>query len=160
MSASSRRLPDRAVDVADIARRCRIIVRKRALASATVALVPIPGLDMVADYALLARMIERINREFELTPEQIDELDSRTRMRVYRSISGIGGSMVGQAVTRALLIRLLQAAGVRLASRSIARVVPLAGQAVSASLAFAAVHYVGERHVRDCLRVRRALRID
>ena len=59
-------LPASARDVDGIARRCRGIVRTRAVASATVALVPIPGLDLVADVALLARMIERINCEFGL----------------------------------------------------------------------------------------------
>lgn len=146
-------LPDSARDVAIIARRCRGIVRTRAVASATVAMVPIPGLDMVADVALLARMIERINHEFGLSPQQIERLDSSTRMLLYRSITGFGTSMVGKAVTRALVIQVLQKVGVRLASRSVARLVPLAGQAVSATLSFTAVRYVGERHVRDCLRV-------
>lgn len=146
-------LPDTARDVAGIARRCRGIVRIRAVASATVALVPIPGLDMVADVALLARMIERVNHEFGLSPQQIERLDSSRRILLYRSITGFGTSMVGKAVTRALVIQVLQKLGVRLATRSIARMVPLAGQAVSATLSFAAVRYVGERHVRECLRV-------
>ena len=153
-------LPALEEDVAGIARRCRIIVRTRAVASATVALVPIPGIDMVADVALFTRMIERINHEFGLTPKQIEHLDSRTRILLYRSISDFGASMVGKAITRALVMRVLQSIGVRLASRSVTRFVPLAGQAVSASLSFVAVRYVGERHVLDCMRVLEAVAIE
>jgi hypothetical protein len=68
--------------------------------------------------------------------------------------------MVGKAITGALVMRVLQTIGVRLASRSVARFVPLAGQAVSASLSFVAVRYVGERHVLDCMRVLEAVAID
>lgn len=140
-------------DAAEIAIRCRGIVRARAVASATVALMPVPGLDVVADFALLTRMVERINREFGLTPEQIDQLDPHTRLLLCQSIAGLGTSMVGKAITGALVMRALQAIGVRIASRNLARYIPLAGQAFSAGLSFAAVRYVGDRHVRDCLRV-------
>lgn len=140
-------------DAAEVAQRCRGIVRARAVASATVALVPIPGFELVADVALLVRMIERINREFGLTPKQVGQLDSRTRILLDRSITDLGAPMIGKAITGALVMRALQAAGVRLASRSVSRYVPLAGQVFSAGLSFAAVRYVGERHVRDCLRV-------
>lgn len=140
-------------DIAEIAQRCRRIVRSRALASATVALVPIPGLDIVADVALLAKMIERINDEFGLTPQQIAQLDPGTRRRVYRSIASFGASMAGKAITGVIVMGVLQAVGVRLTSARVARYIPLAGQAVSASLSFSTVRLVGERHVRDCLRV-------
>ena len=152
--------PRLARDIAGIAKRCQSIVRTRAVASATVALVPIPGLDLVADVALLARMIERINQEFGLSAQQIERLDSRTKVLLYRSIAGFGTSMVGKAVTRALLIQVLQTVAIRIASRSVARFVPLAGQAVSATLSFTAVRYVGERHVRDCLRVLQSVAIE
>jgi len=146
-------LRDSAHDVADTVRRCLGIVRTRAAFSATVALAPIPGLDMVADVALIARMIERINNEFGLSPEQIERLDSNTRTLLSRSITGYGTSMVGKALSRALVMQVLQRVGVRVAGRSVARFVPLAGQAVSATLSFAMVRYVGESHVRDCLNV-------
>jgi hypothetical protein len=33
------------------------------------------------------------------------------------------------------------------------RYVPLAGQAMAATLSFAAIKYLGERHIRDCVMV-------
>lgn len=38
-------------------------------------------------------------------------------------------------------------------TRQLAKYVPLAGQAVSATLGYASLRYLGEQHLRDCVRV-------
>jgi len=136
-----------------VVRRCRKMVTGRALASAGAVLVPLPGLDLAADVALLTQLIPAINREFGLTPDQIERLSPRAKVLVYRAIVAFGGAMVGRVITRDLILRALAAVGMRVTTKTAARLVPIAGQAVAAGLSFTAMRLVGTSHIRDCRRV-------
>ncbi len=129
------------------------MVTRRALASAGAVLVPLPGLDLAADVALLTQLIPAINREFGLTPDQIERLSPHAKVLVYKAIVAFGGAMVGRVITRDLVLRTLAAVGMRITAKSAARFVPIAGQAVSAGLSYTAMRFVGTAHVRDCRRV-------
>ena len=61
--------------------------------------------------------------------------------------------LVGRVVTRELVIKLLKTVGVRLTAKQAAKAVPFAGQVVAASLSFAALKYLGDRHIEDCVQV-------
>jgi hypothetical protein len=65
----------------------------------------------------------------------------------------VGALLVGRLVTRDLLITLAKHAGMRLTAKQATKYVPLAGQAVSAMLGYAALRALGEHHIRDCVRV-------
>ena len=151
------RLPRSHGELDAVARRCRAMVSKRALASAGAVLVPLPGADIAADIALLTELIPAINREFGLTPDQIGALSPRMKALVYKAIVAFGGAMVGRLVTRELVMHALLKVGVRVTTKTAARLVPIAGQAVSAGLSYSAMRFVGESHVRDCRRVIEAL---
>ena len=43
--------------------------------------------------------------------------------------------------------------GLRLSTKQAAKYVPLAGQAIAATLGYATLRYLGEQHLRDCIRV-------
>ncbi len=47
---------------------CKAMVKKRALASGTMTLLPVPGVDIAADVGLLLELLPAINRQFGLTP--------------------------------------------------------------------------------------------
>jgi hypothetical protein len=151
------RLPRSAGELDAARRRCRAMVSRRALVSAGAVLVPLPGVDIAADVALLTELIPAINREFGLTPDQIDALSPRMKALVYKAIVAFGGAMVGRLVTRELVMQALMKVGVRVTTKTAARLVPIAGQAVSAGLSYSAMRFVGESHVRDCARVIEAL---
>jgi len=139
--------------------RARAMVTRRALVSAGAVLVPIPvpGLDIAADVALLTQLIPALNREFGLTPEQIEGLNPATKVLVYKAIVAFGGAMVGRLVTRELVLQALVKAGMRVTTKTAARLVPVAGQAVSAGLSYGAMRFVGSAHIRDCARVVEAI---
>jgi hypothetical protein len=61
--------------------------------------------------------------------------------------------MVGRLITRDLILQSLAVVGMRITTKTAARFVPIAGQAVSAGLSYAAMRLVGESHIRDCRRV-------
>ena len=141
----------REIDV--LRRKCRRLVTRRAAMSAGAAAVPIPGLDVAADIALLMRLIEEINTEFGLTPEQIGRLQPKSRVIVSRAIVGVGGTVVGKVVTREMVGVLLKKAGVNAAVKYSAKMVPVAGQLASAAIGFAAFRVIGYQHVEACARV-------
>ncbi len=142
-----------------VAERCRKRVTRGAALAAGVAIVPLPGIDWVADVGLLMRLLPQINAEFGLSPAQIEQLAPDRRLVVYKAISSAGGLLVGKIVTRELALRLVQMVGVRLTAQQAAKYVPLAGQAVSAVLTFTALKFVCEQHIQQCLAVARQLQL-
>ena len=134
------------------ARSRRRLTRTAAVASAA-SIIPLPGIDIAVDAAALIRLIPEINREFGLTPEQIEQLSPNKQLVIYKAIVAVGGAMIGKLITREIVIEALKAVGVRLTVKQAAKYVPLAGQALSVAIGFAAMQYVGRQHIRECARV-------
>ncbi len=142
--------------IAAIQRSRRLIGRKALLAAAASA-VPLPGLDWAADAALLSRLIPQISAEFGLSVTQIEHLAPQKRERIQKAASTVGALLVGRLITRDLLIALARHAGVRLSAKQATKYVPIAGQAISAALGYAALRALGELHIKDCVRVAKAV---
>lgn len=128
------------------------LTRTAAMASAA-SIIPLPGIDIAVDAAALIRLIPEINREFGLTPQQIEQLSPNKQLIVYKAIVAVGGAMIGKLITREIVIEALKAVGIRLTVKQAAKYVPLAGQALSVAIGFAAMQYVGRQHIRECARV-------
>jgi len=150
-------LPVSSDDIERVRERCRAVVRKRAAISAGVSVIPLPGVDVVADLSSFAVMVEEINQAFGLSPDQIEQLQPRMRIAAYQAVAALGGTLVGKLVTKELVLKLLRKSGARLAARSAARIVPLAGQVASAAIGFALFRQMGYQHVDACTRVARAV---
>ena len=148
-------LPVSSDDIERVRERCRGLVRKRAAISAGVSAIPVPGVDIVADLSSFAVMVEEINRAFGLSPEQIEQLQPRMRIATYQAVAAIGSTLVGKIVTRELVLKLLRKSGAKLAAKSAAKIVPLAGQVASAAIGFALFRQMGYQHVEACTRVAR-----
>lgn len=133
--------------------RSRQLLQKRALVAGIAGAVPLPGLDWAVDAAMLARLLPKINAEFGLTPQQIDKLDSKEKERVQKAIAMAGSVIIGRVVTRDLILRFARAVGLRLTTAQVSKYVPIAGQLVSGALGYAALRYLGEQHIRDCVKV-------
>ena len=150
-------VPETPQDIEAVARQCRRLVNRRAALAAGVAAVPLPGVDLVTDIAVLMRLIPQINQAFGLTDEQVERLSPERRMVVYKAISAGGSLLVGRLVTRELLMLMLKLVGVRLSAQQVAKYVPVAGQVVSAALTFSALKFVCEQHIKQCIEVSRQL---
>lgn len=140
----------------DAVRRSRRLLNRRALVGAAASTVPVPGLDWAVDAALLSRLVPAINAEFGLTPAQLDGLPAHKREQVQKALAMVGSVLVGKFVTRDLVLRMAQAAGKRLTIGQAARYVPVAGQVISAVMGYTALRYLGEEHIKDCVRVAQA----
>ena len=132
---------------------CRKLLNRRAMVAAAASAVPVPGLDWAVDAALLSRLVPEINAQFGLTPEQLDKLPHHKREQAQKAIGAIGSMLIGKFITRDLVVRAAKTVGLRLTAGQVVRYVPLAGQAVSALLGYTAIRYLGEAHIKDCVRV-------
>ena len=133
--------------------RSRKLLQKRAMFAAVASAVPVPGLDWAVDAALLSKLIPAINKEFGLAPEQIDQLDPKKREQVEKAVAMVGSVLVGKFISRDLIIKAGTKIGTRMATKQLAKYIPLAGQLVAASVGYAAIRYFGEEHMKDCIRV-------
>ncbi|HXD42184.1 MAG TPA: hypothetical protein VN649_16585 [Ramlibacter sp.] len=143
----------------DAVRRSRKLLNRRALVGAVASTVPVPGLDWAVDAALLTRLVPAINAEFGLTPAQLDKLPDHKREQVQKALAMVGSVLVGKFITRDLVMRMAQTLGKRLTAVQAAKYVPLAGQAVSAIMGYTALRYLGEEHIKDCVRVAEAAQL-
>jgi len=126
------------------------MVTKRALASAGVAVVPIPGADLVADIGILTNLLPAISERFGLREEQIRKMDPSRAQQVLVIASSLGNNVIGRAVTKRMVVALLRRMGVRVATGSVAKYVPFIGSAVAATISFGAMKLAGNAHIDDC----------
>jgi uncharacterized protein (DUF697 family) len=136
-----------------VVRDCRSLLHRRAMVGAVASAVPVPGLDWAVDAALLSRLVPAINERFGLTPEQLEQLPAHQRDNVHKALATIGSMLVGKFITRDLVLRFAARVGMRLTAKQATKYVPLAGQAVSALMGYTAIRYLGEEHIKDCVRV-------
>jgi uncharacterized protein (DUF697 family) len=133
--------------------RSRKLLNKRAMVAAAASAMPVPGLDWAVDAAMLSQLIPEINKEFGLTPQQLDKLDPKKRDQVQKAVTLVGSVLIGKLISRDLVIKAATKIGMRLTTKQLAKYVPFAGQIVSAAVGYAAIRYLGEEHMKDCIRV-------
>ena len=147
-------------DMQAAVKRSRKMLHKRALLAGAVSAVPIPGLDWAVDAAMLSKLIPEINREFGLTPEQLDRLNPKKREQVQKAVTLVGSVLIGKLISKDLVIKAATTIGMRLTTKQLAKYVPFAGQIVAATVGYAAIRYLGEEHMKDCIRVAREAQLD
>ena len=141
-------------------KRSRKLLNKRAMVAAAASAVPVPGLDWMVDAAMLSKLIPEINKEFGLTPQQLDQLEPKKRDQVQKAVTMVGSVLIGKFISRDLVIKAATKIGVRLTTKQVAKYVPLAGQVISAAVGYAAIRYFGEEHMKDCIRVAQQAQLD
>ena len=134
-------------------KECRAMARRRAALAAATSLIPIPGIDLATDLALMTRLINRINEHFGLSEEQIGRLSSQRQALVYRLLAGAGGTLAARLTTPVLIGRIVRIVGLRLTTMQAARLVPIAGQVVAAGIGYWSVNTVAMRHIAHCERI-------
>lgn len=140
-----------------VRRECRSLVTKRSLMSAGIAVVPLPGADVVADVGLLTTLLPKISERFELDHEQVEKLEPHLAQQVLVVASGLGNNVIGRMVTKRLVLTLLRRVGVRVSTASVAKYVPVLGSVLAAGISFGAMKLVGNAHIEDCYQTAKTL---
>ena len=144
----------------DAVKRSRKLLHKRALLAGAVSAVPVPGLDWAVDAAMLSKLIPEINKEFGLTPQQLDSLNPKKREQVQKAVTMVGSVLIGKLISRDLVLAAATKIGMRLTTKQLAKYVPFAGQIIAATVGYAAIRYLGEEHMKDCIRVAQQAQLD
>ena len=153
VTAPDDRVPVSGAAIETTRTQCLALVKKRAAMSAAVAAVPVPGLDLLADITGFAALVDQINAEFGLTQKQIERLHPRLRVIAYKAAASVGGMLVGKLVTRGAVARLFRVVAGRMAVKTTAKMVPLAGQIASAAIGYTLFKRMGAQHVEACVKV-------
>ncbi|ALC89258.1 hypothetical protein AM500_05260 [Bacillus sp. FJAT-18017] len=132
---------------------CRKMVKKRAALSAAGAVVPVPGVDVGVDIAIMMELLNSINKKFGLSSEQVDQLDAETKGRLLVILSSLATDVAGKVISRDIVIQLLK----KIAGRKIVvqggKYIPFVGQAMAAGISYAAMVYLGNSHIDECYEV-------
>ena len=139
------------------ARACRQLVRRQALKAAGVSALPVLGVDMVFNTRLLMSTVDRINRAYGLSPEQIAELPAAQRTKVDELALKVGSYLIGRVATQAGVIAALRAVGLRVGAQQASKAAPVVGLAVSGALSGWLFMRLCNRHIVHCEQVRAAL---
>ena len=134
----------------DLRRECRSVARRRALLAAASSLIPLPGIDLATDLAVMSHLVRRIETAFGLDAAQIAQLSAPRQVFLHNLLARAGGTLASRLTTPALLGHILRLSGLRLSVMEVTRLVPVAGQVVAASIGYWAVMTVATRHIVRC----------
>ena len=148
-------LSDSQQHIETVREQCRRMVRRRAAIAAGVGAVPIPGVDVLSDMTMFARLVQDVNHAFGLDAEQIDKLAPHYKQVAWKAAlgAGVGGGMVGKLITRKLVLGMFKKVAGKMVTKSVARFVPLAGQVAAAAIGFSVFRRLGYEHVEACSKV-------
>ena len=145
--------PENMEELERVKQECLQLVNKRAVLSGAAAVVPLPGIDISADIAIMVELLTEINRRFGLSEEQLSRMDLERQKVLLVIISSVGNELAGRTVSASMVRSLLKRISNRVVAKQVSRLVPLAGQAVSAGVSFAAMRYLGRNHVEQCYQI-------
>lgn len=129
--------------------RAEELVKKKALWSSTVSIVPIPGLDFGVDLKLMKDIIEDINKIYGLDHKQVNKMNNDLKERVLVAASIQGSQFIGRTVSKALLKIVIRDVAKRTAAKQ-TKWFPVVGQAISASISYYFMKKMGEEHIQKC----------
>lgn len=132
---------------------CKKLSTKRAFVSALGGAVPLPGVDIAADITILLNILPKISKKFGLSTEQIDEMDDQARLLVFNAIKAVGAELIGRAITKDVLIAILKRMGIKIATRQVAKYIPVIGTLISAGISYGSMKIVTNMHINQCYRV-------
>ncbi len=148
-------LPKTEEELQERIRRSKKLVTKRALVSAGASLVPIPGINVTIDISLMATILNAVNAEFGLDPKEISALPTAQRLEIFSCITAVGSAWAGKVITVQLVMSVLKKVSVQMTAVQVTKWIPILGQAASAGISFAAMKFIGNRHIRDCIEIAR-----
>lgn len=148
-------------DLEKIRTQCKNMVSKKALLSAGAAVIPIPGVDVSTDVAILLQLLPRINQCFGLSAEQIEQLSPELKKIVVVGSANFGVGLLGKVITPQLVLQLLQKLGMKkLAGKYATKYVPLIGSVVASGISYIVLRKVGNQHIDECFEIAKRIHLE
>lgn len=133
------------------------LLRRRAPLAALAAMVPVAGLDVLAEARLLGRLLPEITERFGLTPGQLRDMPTAQRERAAWQLHQHRPGFCGQVPRQLLLRRNLGGQIPRLLATQVAKFIPLGGSAVAGWLGYDVVARIARDYIEQCRQVARAV---
>lgn len=149
-------LPTTNDEIANRRERAEALIRKKAILSSSVSIVPITGLDFGVDLKLMRDIIEDINKIYGVDHKQVNNLGDDVKERIYTAAAIQGSQFVGRKVSSALLKVVIRDVAKRTAAKQ-TKWFPIVGQAISASISYYFMKKIGQDHVEKCEKVIRSI---
>ncbi|MBF7019017.1 DUF697 domain-containing protein [Staphylococcus sp. 18_1_E_LY] len=149
-------LPTTNDEIANRRERAEALIRKKAILSSSVSIVPIPGLDFGVDLKLMRDIIEDINKIYGVDHKQVNNLGDDVKERIYTAAAIQGSQFVGRKVSSTLLKVVIRDVAKRTAAKQ-TKWFPIVGQAISASISYYFMKKIGQDHVEKCEKVIRSI---
>lgn len=135
------------LDLDKIKRDCEALVNEKAKISAGAAIIPIPLVDLVVDGTLLTHLLPEISQRFGLIEQnQAMNLDSDTASHFKDRAMSFAGLMF----TRGLVRKTISGFGGRLVAQHVTKLVPFGGQLVSATMGYLIFKKIAADHINEC----------
>ncbi|NHC62910.1 hypothetical protein [Paenalcaligenes suwonensis] len=133
---------------------CRKLVSQRALISAAAAVVPIPGLDVSTDVALLLQILPQINEKFGLSAQQVEELSPELKKIMVVGGANFSIGLLGKVITPQRVLSLLKSMGMKsLATKYGGKYIPVLGSVAASGLSYVILRRVGHKHIDECFHI-------
>ena len=133
-----------------LATGCFAMARWRAALAGLSSLVPVPGLGLAIDVALLMSIIEEINRRYGLSARQVEALASNRKAVVFQMTKSAGGFFATRIAASQTFALILSRAGLRLGIAEAARFAPVIGQIAAALIAYFTLIRLAKKHIAQC----------
>jgi uncharacterized protein (DUF697 family) len=140
-----------------VRQECRRIVRRRAALSAVSSFIPLPGIDLITDAAVLVHLIPEINVRFGLGDAKIGSSSPARKVLAFRLLAAAGSLFASRAVTASVLLGTLRIAGLRLTLMEATRLLPIVGQIFAAILGYLTLTHIAGRHIDQCAELARSI---
>lgn len=145
-------LPLTAAELEQVRKKCIAMVNLRATASAVASVVPVPGVDLGADFTIMLELLPAINKKFGLSPKQIENMDDR-ELQLLIIFTAAKSVLIGKIITKDIVMHLLRKVGLRTTTKQLAKFIPIVGQIFCAGTSFSIIKYLGESHIDECYMV-------
>ncbi len=130
--------------------QCLGMARRRAALAGLSSLIPIPGIDLLTDVALLMSVIEEVSRRYGLTAKQIEALSPNRKALAFRLTTSAGGFLAARLTASQTFALILRRAGLRLGVMEASRLAPIVGQITAVLISYFTLTWLARKHIEEC----------
>lgn len=144
---------DPSLDLEQVKKECKKLVKKRAKVSAGVAVVPVPFFDVAVDASMLTMLLPEISERFGLLEDRQAAVDLESRAVHWSALKDRTVDFAGLMATRGIVKKTIQGFGGRIAAKQVTKFIPLGGQLVAATMGYAIFKKIANDHIEECYKL-------
>ncbi|WP_299186388.1 hypothetical protein [uncultured Psychrobacter sp.] len=141
------------LDLDQIKKECKQLVKKRAKYSAGVAVVPVPFFDVAVDAGMLTQLLPEISERFGLIEGRESAVDLDSRAIHWGALKDRTVDFAGLMATRGIVKKTIQGFGGRIAAKQVTKFIPLGGQMVAATMGYMIFKKIANDHIDECYKL-------